>query len=336
MATEDPKSPSTSDQSQLAQYPQQFPGPFPPHLFFQPPPQDGADPNAPPYMLYPQGIMYAYPPNAPFPYPNPPPPTASELRQKRKQVKTACTNCATACKRCDSTRPCERCEKYGIAPTCVDGQRKERQKGVKRGPYKRKNKASSNANAVGFSGPSVEWPNHAIDPAAMSQPPLPFPSAADGSVQYYYPNVPFFALPNPDPGGNPASGSADPNQPPTMMPLMLHPSAFSCPPHPYASTGYPPAMMGMPMPPPPPSDPPSLSPSLSEVPERVQSMEPSGSVTTEASESTAASPFALSSTTGPPSPPPDLDDPTQVPEIRVEPDHDEDDDDMEPVILSKS
>ena len=51
-----------------------------------------------------------------------------------------CTNCAAACKRCDENRPCERCRKYGITDTCIDGQRKERKKGIKRGPYKRKNK----------------------------------------------------------------------------------------------------------------------------------------------------------------------------------------------------
>ena len=54
-----------------------------------------------------------------------------------------CTNCASACKRCDEARPCERCIKYGLAETCVDGVRKERKKGIKRGPYKRKNRTSS-------------------------------------------------------------------------------------------------------------------------------------------------------------------------------------------------
>ncbi len=54
-----------------------------------------------------------------------------------------CTNCASACKRCDEARPCERCVKYGLAETCIDGVRKERKKGIKRGPYKRKNRAGS-------------------------------------------------------------------------------------------------------------------------------------------------------------------------------------------------
>ncbi|KAJ2958232.1 hypothetical protein NUW54_g14545 [Trametes sanguinea] len=64
-------------------------------------------------------------------------------KPKRKQVKMACTNCASACKRCDEARPCERCVKYGLAETCVDGVRKERKKGIKRGPYKRKNRNGS-------------------------------------------------------------------------------------------------------------------------------------------------------------------------------------------------
>lgn len=51
-----------------------------------------------------------------------------------------CTNCAAACKRCDEGRPCERCIKYGVADSCADGVRKERKKGIKRGPYKRKGK----------------------------------------------------------------------------------------------------------------------------------------------------------------------------------------------------
>ena len=54
-----------------------------------------------------------------------------------------CTNCAAACKKCDESRPCERCLKYGTANSCVDGQRKERKKGIKRGPYKRKNKSDT-------------------------------------------------------------------------------------------------------------------------------------------------------------------------------------------------
>jgi Fungal Zn(2)-Cys(6) binuclear cluster domain len=65
-------------------------------------------------------------------------PTQQPVRSKRRQVKNACTNCQKACKKCDDARPCLRCVKYGISEECVDSQRKERQKGIKRGPYKKR------------------------------------------------------------------------------------------------------------------------------------------------------------------------------------------------------
>ncbi|KAK0220092.1 hypothetical protein IW262DRAFT_1382501 [Armillaria fumosa] len=120
------------------------PGVYPP-MFAYPPPVEGHPEGGPPPGL----IMFHAPPGMVYAYPPPPgqvfavPPGAaspSMLKPKRKQVKMACTNCATACKRCDEARPCERCLKYGIQDSCIDGQRKERKKGVKRGPYKRKNK----------------------------------------------------------------------------------------------------------------------------------------------------------------------------------------------------
>ncbi|KAI7853382.1 hypothetical protein BDC45DRAFT_570163 [Circinella umbellata] len=69
--------------------------------------------------------------------------TQSQQPPKRKQVKNACTNCQKACKKCDDARPCPRCIKYGIAETCVNSVRKERKKGIKRGPYKRRQKDGS-------------------------------------------------------------------------------------------------------------------------------------------------------------------------------------------------
>jgi hypothetical protein len=50
-------------------------------------------------------------------------------------------NCQKACKKCDDARPCPRCTKYGIADSCVNSVRKERKKGIKRGPYKRRQKS---------------------------------------------------------------------------------------------------------------------------------------------------------------------------------------------------
>ncbi|KAG2233753.1 hypothetical protein BDF21DRAFT_491181 [Thamnidium elegans] len=58
-------------------------------------------------------------------------------KPKRRQVKNACVNCQKACKKCDEGRPCQRCVKYNLTETCQDSVRKERKKGVKRGPYKR-------------------------------------------------------------------------------------------------------------------------------------------------------------------------------------------------------
>ncbi|KAJ1993856.1 hypothetical protein H4R33_000492 [Dimargaris cristalligena] len=62
---------------------------------------------------------------------------------KRKQVKNACTNCQKACKKCDDARPCQRCVKYGLEDSCHNSARKERKKGIKRGPYKRRQTRSA-------------------------------------------------------------------------------------------------------------------------------------------------------------------------------------------------
>ncbi|CAK5279413.1 unnamed protein product [Mycena citricolor] len=81
------------------------------------------------------------------------------VHPKRRQVKVACTNCQKACKKCDQARPCLRCVKYGFgAEGCMDSQRKERQKGIKRGPYrKRVGKAACSE--------SVELPQADIGPS---------------------------------------------------------------------------------------------------------------------------------------------------------------------------
>ncbi|KII87689.1 hypothetical protein PLICRDRAFT_645208 [Plicaturopsis crispa FD-325 SS-3] len=145
LSSEHSKSPPNGPQVVEQPYPyppQHFP---PPPGAYQPPPYYYAPPDGEhgamhPYMMAfpppPHGMVYAYtgmpPPGQGY--------SAGSSRPKRKQVKMACTSCAQACKRCDEARPCERCVKYGIADTCTDGQRKERKKGIKRGPYKRKNK----------------------------------------------------------------------------------------------------------------------------------------------------------------------------------------------------
>ncbi|KAJ6513385.1 hypothetical protein C8R45DRAFT_345398 [Mycena sanguinolenta] len=65
--------------------------------------------------------------------------TSQTVRSKRTQVKIACTKCKKSCKKCDPARPCLRCVKYGFAAECVDSKRKVREKGLKRGPYKKRN-----------------------------------------------------------------------------------------------------------------------------------------------------------------------------------------------------
>jgi len=107
--------------------------------------------------------MYTAPP---FPHPGAPQPAVIG-KPKRKQVKMAvcfrfrlhylvllshlnwvqCTNCASACKKCDDGRPCQRCIRSNLASTCKDGVRKERKRGIKRGPYKRRNKPPSDDEA---------------------------------------------------------------------------------------------------------------------------------------------------------------------------------------------
>ncbi|KAJ1903758.1 hypothetical protein LPJ81_002888 [Coemansia sp. IMI 209127] len=70
-------------------------------------------------------------------------PISWQGKAKRAQVKNACVNCQRACKKCDSGRPCQRCVKYNMADSCVDSKRKPRKKGIKRGPYKKRKRNTS-------------------------------------------------------------------------------------------------------------------------------------------------------------------------------------------------
>ncbi|KAF9818886.1 hypothetical protein IEO21_02424 [Rhodonia placenta] len=116
-------------------------------------------------------------------YPFPPGSMPSQpARTKRRQVKNACTNCQKACKKCDDARPCLRCVKYGIAEECIDSQRKERQKGIKRGPYKKRDGKASGSEQLDNSSPQ---------PGAMMPPPVAQPSAPS-PIPYITPYPPFF------------------------------------------------------------------------------------------------------------------------------------------------
>ncbi|KAF8230278.1 hypothetical protein L208DRAFT_1476600 [Tricholoma matsutake] len=219
-------------------YPQPFYPPYPP------PPEGGAHPEngqnsatSAPYMMFhapPPGVFLAYPPPSQNQgYTVPQSPQNSALRPKRKQVKMACTNCAAACKRCDEHRPCERCLKYGIAESCVDGQRKERKKGIKRGPYKRKNK-NENPTEGGWATASLPSAQNPSAPATVSQPVPPFPpNPGEGFYPYFYPHPGGF-IPHPHEGQTGQEGSPPHNngQPP-IMPYYIHPGGYAAFPPPY-------------------------------------------------------------------------------------------------------
>ncbi|KAI5122104.1 hypothetical protein M0805_002226 [Coniferiporia weirii] len=227
---------STEQQQQQHQqqpmYAVQQPGPYaavggyPPYYPYPPPPPTDAnghptDPNGASgaYMMAfpppPPGMIYAYPtaqgyPGMPF-APGMALPAAL-VRPKRKQVKMACTNCASACKRCDEGRPCERCCKYGISDTCQDGTRKERKKGIKRGPYKRKSKASADSGYEGF-------------PAEQN------PAEGFYHQPYFYPPAGFVTV---GPDGQPLQ--ADPSG---AQQGMAHPQYYSLHAAPYPPYAFP-------------------------------------------------------------------------------------------------
>ncbi|CEP14961.1 hypothetical protein [Parasitella parasitica] len=90
-------------------------------------------------------------------------------KPKRKQVKNACVNCQKACKKCDVGRPCQRCIKYGLTETCVNSVRKERKKGIKRGPYKKRNK-NVGGESVASSGTSTPMTTPVVNTSLYSAP----------------------------------------------------------------------------------------------------------------------------------------------------------------------
>lgn len=115
--------------------------------------------------------------------------TSANGKPKRKQVKNACTNCQTACKRCEDARPCARCVKYGLADSCINSARKERKKGIKRGPYKKRKEG-------GGDGMEVDEASMAMDammpPGAGAYHPgaLP-PGYPEGGYYSYFPGYAF-------------------------------------------------------------------------------------------------------------------------------------------------
>jgi hypothetical protein len=151
----------------------------------------------------------------------------------------ACTNCASACKRCDEARPCQRCQKYGQVDSCRDGVRKARKVGTKRGPYKRKSKLPApetppypgfTPNGEGsWSGPS-DQPNSVPPAAGAAMPPQYLPP--EGYWPYpYYPPPPGYV---PPPDGH-ANGDGQPPHQPAYYPIHPgYPAVAIYPPHPGA------------------------------------------------------------------------------------------------------
>ncbi|KIP03896.1 hypothetical protein PHLGIDRAFT_37209 [Phlebiopsis gigantea 11061_1 CR5-6] len=194
-------------------------------------------------------------------YPFPPGMVPTQpARTKRRQVKNACTNCQKACKKCDDARPCLRCVKYGIAEECVDSQRKERQKGIKRGPYKKRDGKANSVDPIDMSAqPAVITP--AAIAAASANPPMPYvaaplgypagffgqyptaPPTKPGEAPAYYPQYYFAPIPMPPPQVSGQDGEAP------GYPAGFYPATFLAP---YAPQHYPGAAMQYMLPAPPP------------------------------------------------------------------------------------
>jgi len=178
--------------------------------------------------------------------------SAQPIRSKRKQVKNACTNCQKACKKCDDARPCLRCVKYGMAEGCMDSQRKERRKGVKRGPYKKrdgKDRAGNNVEEADVAPIQQSLPITTGGlPSSSSTPPTgtyigpvgyppgfhsqylpPPPPSKPGEAPAYYPQ--FFITPIPaqlPPQGHDGESHGYPPQ------VQFYPATFISPyPQPY-------------------------------------------------------------------------------------------------------
>ncbi|KAJ7490047.1 hypothetical protein B0H11DRAFT_2156802 [Mycena galericulata] len=145
------------------------------------------------------------------------------LRSKRRQVKNACTNCQKACKKCDEARPCLRCVKYGVHEECMDSTRRERKKGGKRGPYKKRD-GKGNANSPLHEGePELSpqpdaSPTNTHAPGFYAQFPLP-PGHKPGETAYY---PQFYLAPVPAPPNTRQEGEATSSPtPPQFIPATF-------------------------------------------------------------------------------------------------------------------
>ncbi|TBU66184.1 hypothetical protein BD310DRAFT_865673 [Dichomitus squalens] len=216
-------------------------------------PQPPSDAVQPQMTMHP--ISYSSMPMHMYPFP-PGMVPAHPTRTKRRQVKNACTNCQKACKKCDDARPCLRCVKYGIAEECVDSQRKERQKGIKRGPYKKRDGKTTNVDqqqvdvAVQPQGIAVPPAVAAAAAVPSSTPPVPYvapvtyppglypqypgpPAAKPGETPMYYPQIFYAPIPAPHPQATGQDGE------PVGYPAhQFYPATFIAPYPPQYATPY--------------------------------------------------------------------------------------------------
>ncbi|KAF8528511.1 hypothetical protein BU17DRAFT_61173 [Hysterangium stoloniferum] len=214
-----------------------YPPEHPPNQDPNVPPATGEQiiypPTIYPYIQVPSGYMPVSMAGMPIP--------GVLLKPRRKQVKIACTNCATACKRCDETRPCERCIKYGMSESCRDGIRKERERGVLRGRYNKKKRQEEREPEAVQSNSNNEWtpPTDALSFPGGPAPPGSFPPP-----EGYYPA--FYPIP-PSHGPGTQSGQEDDNTSPdasTAETPHAPDEPLSFPPPPHAQYAYPPLPPG--------------------------------------------------------------------------------------------
>ncbi|KAF9479739.1 hypothetical protein BDN70DRAFT_878505 [Pholiota conissans] len=148
-----------------------------------------------------------------YPIPNSYLPPQQPLRTKRRQVKNACTHCQKACKKCDDARPCLRCVKYGVSDECVDSQRKERKKGIKRGPYKKRDGKATSVDCSDV--PPSDVPVHSGIPPAGVQP-IPYMALPGYPAGFYGQYTPLL----------PKQGDGHPPYPPTQYILASLPHSM--------------------------------------------------------------------------------------------------------------
>ncbi|KDR81398.1 hypothetical protein GALMADRAFT_221259 [Galerina marginata CBS 339.88] len=183
---------------------------------------DGEEPLEPPsHNLSPalHSAAFSGMPMHVYPFPNALLPAQQPLRSKRRQVKNACTHCQKACKKCDDARPCLRCVKYGISEECVDSQRKERKKGVKRGPYKKRDGKGSSVEHIDVPPQGMTVSNSVPPPGG---PPIPGPYMPLGYPPGFYGQYPPLAA---KPGEAPPMYSSPPyflTSVPTHLQPQLH------------------------------------------------------------------------------------------------------------------